>query len=135
MNDKIFVDSNIFLYAFSTLDPLKQLRAKDIVLSPNRVISSQVINEVSSNLLKKLKLEEAKVTGFVLDCYERYAVVNFSKSLFVAAVLLRQSHRLSYYDSLIVAAAVESGCDVLYSEDMAHNQLMGGCVRIVNPFL
>jgi predicted nucleic acid-binding protein len=118
MSDKIFIDANIFLYAFSTLDPAKQLRAKDIVLSPHCVISVQVVNEVSSNLLKKLKLTEEQVNGFVADCYERYALVNFSKSLFVIAANIRQSHS-----------------DVLYSEDMAHNQLMGGRVRIVNPFL
>jgi predicted nucleic acid-binding protein len=135
MSDKIFIDANIFLYAFSTLDPAKQLRAKDIVLSPHCVISVQVVNEVSSNLLKKLKLTEEQVIGFVADCYERYALVNFSKSLFVIAANIRQSHRVSYYDSLIVAAALEADCDVLYSEDMAHNQLMGGRVRIVNPFL
>jgi predicted nucleic acid-binding protein len=135
MSDKIFIDSNIFLYAFSTLDSKKQLRAKDIVLASNSVISAQVVNEVSSNLLKKLKLGEGHVNGFVMDCYERYAVVNFSKSLFLAATHLRQSHTVSYYDSLIVAAAIEANCDVLYSEDMAHNQLMGGSVRVVNPFL
>lgn len=135
MSDRVFIDSNIFLYAFSTLDLQKQLLAKDIVLAANRVISTQVVNEVSSNLLKKLKLGETEVSGFVMDCYERYAVVNLSKTLFLAAALLRQSHMLSYYDSLIVSAAIEADCDILYSEDMAHHQLMGGRVRVVNPFL
>jgi predicted nucleic acid-binding protein len=54
--------------------------------------------------------------------------------LHVAARTLAQAHRLSFYDAQIVAAALEAGCDTLYSEDMQHGQAIGA-LRIQNPFL
>jgi predicted nucleic acid-binding protein len=54
--------------------------------------------------------------------------------LHVAARALSEEHRLSFYDALIVASAIEAGCDVLYSDDMQHGRTIGG-LAIVNPFL
>jgi predicted nucleic acid-binding protein len=54
--------------------------------------------------------------------------------LHAAARALAEDHRLSFYDALIVAAAIEAGCDILYSEDMQHGRTIGG-LAVVNPFL
>ncbi len=133
MRDRVFIDSNIFLYAFSTKDISKQKIAAKIVLK-SACISTQVINEVSSNLIKKFKMDNDDIQAFVVDSYKRYVVNTFSKNVFLGGALLRDKYHLSYYDSLIVASALDAGCGVLYSEDMQHGQIIDEELVIVNPF-
>ena len=133
MNDKCFIDTNIFLYAFSTKDLHKQIIAKEIVLQPY-YISTQVINESSSNFIKKLRFDEDMVTSFIESAYDRYQIINFSESLFLTGSDIRLKYKYSYYDSLIIAAALESKCTILYSEDMQHHQIIENKLQIINPF-
>jgi len=133
MKDKYFLDSNIFLYAFSTKDLKKQKIASSLVNQP-AIISTQVINEVSNNMLKKLQLSNNDVEAFIIDCYEQYSVINFTKNMFVKAAKLREKYMFSYYDSLIVSSALLGECDILYSEDMQHNLKVEKTLTIVNPF-
>ncbi len=134
MQDRVFLDTNILLYALSTKEPQKQKIAKDIVLS-DAFISTQVINEVSVNLLKKFAFSEDDIRKFLSSCYARYEVVNLNYELFEIASALREKHMFSYYDSLIVAAALVSDCTILYSEDMHHGLSVSKRLQIINPFL
>jgi len=68
MKDNYFLDSNIFLYAFSTKDLKKQKIASSLV-NQSAIISTQVINEVSNNMLKKLHMSNSDIEEFVIDCY------------------------------------------------------------------
>lgn len=52
-----------------------------------------------------------------------------------SGLFIKETYGFSYYDSLIVASALESECEVLYSEDLSHNQVINGVLRIVNPFI
>lgn len=133
MKDSTFLDSNIFLYAFSTKDINKQKVAASLVVKPT-AISTQVINEVSSNLIKKLKFSNNEVAEFVEDCYARYSVVDFTKNIFIKASELREKYNFSYYDSLIVSSALLSHCSTLYSEDMHHGLIIEEQLTIINPF-
>lgn len=132
MNDRIFIDSNVFLYAFSDKDLNKQKKASEIIIQ-NVVISTQVINEVSNNMLKKLNFSNNDIKEFVKSCYARYDIVNFNMDIFTTASNLRDSYNLSYYDSLIVSSAIFSKSSILYSEDMQDN-LKIDTLTIVNPF-
>lgn len=91
MSDKAFVDSNIFLYAFSDLDLAKQKIAGGIVSQENCVISGQVLNEVSNNLLKKLYFKNREVALFIESAYSRYWVADVGKDTFLKACELRES--------------------------------------------
>jgi predicted nucleic acid-binding protein len=133
MKDKIFIDSNIFLYTFDSRDERKQKISKEITLSPNSIISIQVINEVSNNLIKKFKFDNSMVKRFIKSCYNRYEVINFAKETFLLACDIRDSYNISYYDSLIVSTALNAKCTVLYSEDMQHGLKIDDLV-ILNPF-
>ena len=133
MKDKIFVDSNIFLYAFSDKNKKQQLIASQLILK-NIIISTQVINEVSSNMLKKLNCNNNEIIEFIESCYARYTVINFSQKVFIAAAEIRQKYSISYYDSLIVATGISAGANILYSEDMQHNQIIFEKLTIINPF-
>jgi len=133
MKDSIFLDSNIFLYAFSTKDLTKQKTASLLVLKP-LTISTQVINEVSNNLLKKLQFPNDDIAVFVEDCYIRYSIIDFTKNIFIKASELREKYNFSYYDSLIVSSALLSHCTTLYSEDMHDGLVVENHLTIINPF-
>ena len=132
MRDRIFIDSNIFLYTFDSRDEKKQKISKEIVLSQNSIISIQVINEVSNNLLKKFKFDNSMVKKFIKSCYNRYEVINFTQEIFLLACNIRESYNISYYDSLIVSTAISAKCTILYSEDMQHELKIDNLV-ILNP--
>ena len=134
MKDKIFLDSNIFLYGFSDIDPQKHEVAKNILLSDDFTVSTQVINEVSNNMLKKLGFDEPNIIEFINSCYKRYSIINFSKELFIAASKVRTKYRYSYWDSMIIAAALENGNNILYSEDLHSGQEIEKKLKIINPF-
>jgi len=134
MKDSIFLDSNIFLYAFSTKDLAKQRIASSLVIKP-MTISTQVINEVSNNLLKKLKFSNNNIAEFVEDCYIKYRVIDFTKNIFIKASELREQYNFSYYDSLIVSSALLSHSTTLYSEDMHHDLVIEKQLTIINPFI
>jgi len=132
MRDKIFIDSNIFLYAFSDKNISKQIISARIV-KQNHTISTQVLNEVSNNMLKKLNFSNKEIEKFISSCYMQYNIVDFSKEIFIKASIVRDKYNISYYDSLILSSAITSKCDILYSEDMQHNQRIED-LTIINPF-
>lgn len=134
MSVNAFIDSNIFLYAFSDKDMTKQATAKVIILNGSSVISVQVINEVSNNLIKKLQFTESEISQFIEDCYNYYSVINLSKEIFIKAAKIRDNYAFSYYDSIIVASALVHQCSVLYSEDMQNGQVIDNSLQILNPF-
>ena len=134
MQGKVFLDTNILLYAFSTKDENKHVLAKSLVLS-DAVISAQVINEVTINLLKKFNFNENQVQQFLQSSYDRYEIAELTYEVFSNASNLRQNYLFSYYDSVIVSAALLSGCAILYSEDMHHELTVEKQLKIINPFI
>jgi predicted nucleic acid-binding protein len=125
MKDKYFFDSNIWLYLFLEKGSEKFLIAKQYiestVLKNQIVISWQVINEVSINLLKK-GFTEQQVLFIVKWLYRIATIQDFTKEMLLQASQLREQISISYWDSLIVSAAIESNCRFLISEDMQHGQ-------------
>ncbi len=133
MKDKFFIDSNIFLYALTDQNLQKQEIAGKVVLQ-KATISTQVINEVSSNMLKKFTFSNDNIKSFIQSCYNRYNIANFTKDVFLTASCIREDYSISYYDSLIISSALNSNCTILYSEDMQHNQKIDS-LSIINPFM
>lgn len=129
-----FIDSNVWLYAF--IEPEeggKSARARSIVQTADATVSTQVINEVCVNLVKKAGFAEADIRRMVTSFYRRCAVVPLDQATLISASQVRERHDFSFWDSLIVASAILAGVDVLYSEDMQAGFEIEG-VRIVNPF-
>lgn len=131
-----FVDSNIWLYAFSMdeKDENKRILAKQLILGKSIRVSTQVINEVSCNLLKKHKLDEQTLLKLILSFYAKYQVISFNPSILESASKLRNQYCLSFWDSLIVGCALSSNATVLYSEDMQHGLIINKQITIINPF-
>jgi len=138
MSDKVFVDSNIWLYAFILRpgEEAKHARALPLVEAVNRyTISTQVVAEVSVNLLKKADMPETDLLDIIEGFYRRCRVVETGLGCHRRAGRLRAAHQFSYWDSLILAAALESGCTTLFSEDMQHGQVVEGTLTIQNPLI
>jgi predicted nucleic acid-binding protein len=136
MSAKIFVDTNIWLYSLvQTANDPRHGQAVDFLLGLARpVISSQVIGEICSNLIKKTRLPESQLRSLINGWYQDCEVVAANAAQHHLASRIRESYALSYWDSLIVAAALDAGCTKLYSEDMQHGQVLEQCLIIVNPF-
>ena len=133
---KCFVDSNIWLYAFikDSKDKNKRKIASSIITSRNIVISTQVVNEVCVNLIKKAKFTEDKIQELVQDFYANYQVIEFESAIFITASQLRENYSRSYWDSLIVACALIARAETLYSEDMQNSLVINKAMTIINPF-
>jgi predicted nucleic acid-binding protein len=98
-------------------------------------ISVQVLNEFTAVSRSKQQRDWREITEAVSDVLTMVdPPLPLTLDLHAAARALGETHRLSFYDALIVAAAIEAGCDTLYSEDMQHGRTIGG-LTIVNPFL
>lgn len=127
-----FFDSNILIYAYST--DIRRQRALTAIAGGG-VISAQVLNEFTNVLRKKQKQDWAIIEAAVQSIRFRFPdIVPLTSDTHTAALVLARDHGLVFYDALIVSAAIDAGCDTLYSEDMQHGRSIGG-LSIVNPFL
>lgn len=134
--DRCFVDSNVWLYAFSThqKEERKRLLAKQLIQNHSIVISTQVINEVCCNLIKKHKLDESSILKLIISFYNKYEILSLNLDIFESASNIRTHYQFSFWDSLIIASALSAGVDVLYSEDMQDGFVFEKKMTIVNPF-
>ena len=131
-----FLDTNVLVYSIDGKDPAKQVVARGIVVSAVRgggfLISAQVLNEFSNIALLKLKLSVEEVRKFV-SFFSRIGVVSLESRWTDAALLLKQRYETQFFDSLLLAAAQENGCDEILTEDLNDGQMYGS-VKAVNPF-
>jgi predicted nucleic acid-binding protein len=131
---RCFIDTNIWLYAFIEADgEQKSTAAKSVIQKPDVVVSTQVINEVCVNLLKKVSLPEDNIQALITAFYEKYTVADIDKVILIKASELRRNYSLSYWDSLIVANALNADCAILYSEDMQDGLQVEQRLTIINP--
>jgi predicted nucleic acid-binding protein len=127
-----FFDTNILVYAFLDID--RRERALDLIASGG-VISAQVLNEFTNVARRKRQRDWAEIERAVSVIRARFPdVMPLTAGTHAAALGLARDHDFAFYDALVVASAIEGGCDILYSEDMQHGRSVGGLV-IVNPFL
>jgi len=128
---KPFIDSNIVLYLLSG-DAAKADRA-EAILQAGGLVSVQVLNEVASVCLRKLKMPWQEVDALLLAVKAACEVLPLTVASHEKAVEVAKRFQLSIYDANIVACALLSGAPVLLSEDMHSGMLIDGLV-IQNPF-
>jgi predicted nucleic acid-binding protein len=134
-NDKAFFDSNVLIYSYSDLFPDKQDKARKLINSYNDVfISTQVLNEFVSAFNKKLKAGWPDIMNSLDEITDNFTIFTNTPDTVKEACKIAQKYRFSFYDSLIIAAALETGCNILYSEDMHHGQVIEKSLKIINPF-
>lgn len=134
MRDKVFFDTNIIIYGYSSTEPAKKKIILNLTSSVNSVISTQVIQEFSNILHKKFSLDWNKILNAINEIAENsFVVVNNYKTI-THACEIADKYQYSFYDSLIISAALDVKCKILYSEDLQHKQLIENKMRIINPF-
>ena len=131
----VLVDSNIWLYQMlDRQDAAKGSRVAARLASADQlVISHQVLVEVGANLLKKGGLTEPQIRERLAGMLACVRLVAVDGAVAYTASRIREAHHFSYWDSLIVAAALASGCTELWSEDLQAGRVVEGRLTIINP--
>ena len=131
-----FIDTNVLVYAEASDAPVKQRAAlallKRLYEEGLGVLSTQVLQEYCNVALKKLRLPAQHVRA-QLDLYEQFEVVLVTPSLIRAGLDLHQTRSVAFFDAIVLASALASGCNVVWTEDMNAGEVING-LRIANPF-
>ena len=137
-DDLVFVDTNILVYAYDETDTIRGPVAERILRglwsSDRGVVSTQVLQEFYAVATKKIKkpLTHREARQIVAD-YSEWCVMHTDPQLLVSASALAEKHQLSWWDSLIIEAALRSGATTLLSEDLQDGRTFG-TLTIGNPF-
>jgi predicted nucleic acid-binding protein len=136
-----FADSNIWLYRLldnQSISPDERSKKRSIAISltsvENLIISTQVINEVCVNAIRKAHFTEAQIKNLIQSFESRCIVTVLDSSTLINASDLRVQYGFSFWDGLIVASALSASAEVLYSEDMHDGLIVLNQLEIVNPF-
>jgi len=130
---KIFFDTNTLLYLFSSDTNKADWISKNIQKS--NVISVQVLNEFTSASLKKIKISTKELDEFLGLFLEIFTIKPLDIETFNSSLRISRRYGYHQYDSMIIAAAIQAGCQRLYSEDLQHKQVIDKKLQIVNPFI
>jgi predicted nucleic acid-binding protein len=140
MSDRFFLDTNVFVYSFDRSASLKARQAtlliRKALSSQKGIISYQVVQEFFNVALRKFTqpMTAADAEQYLGAVFRPLLGAHSSQALYAEALRLQANSGLSWYDSLIVAAAMQAQCDLLYTEDLQHGQRFGD-LRVANPFL
>jgi predicted nucleic acid-binding protein len=140
MNGRYFLDTNVFVYSFHNTAPAKACRASQLVRraveTGKGIVSYQVVQEFFNVALRRFArpMTLADAEQYLSIVFRPLMAVQSSPALYGEALRLCDRFGLSWYDSLIVASALEGRCSVLYSEDLQSGQRFGE-MEIQNPFL
>ncbi|MGB8985233.1 MAG: PIN domain-containing protein [Candidatus Sulfotelmatobacter sp.] len=136
MSVRSFFDTNVLIYADDKATPGKQRQSLNLLVEHRRarsgVVSLPVLQEYFVTVTKKLHVDAALARRKV-ELLAEFDVAAPTVSDILAAIDLHRLHAFSFWDALILRAAKQAGCSVLFSEDMQHAREIDG-VRIVNPF-
>lgn len=138
MKGKFFIDTNIIVYAFS-VNLEKKVMARQLIKDAHKkggCLSFQVIQEFLNTSTKKFKipLKKEDTQKYLSEILFPICEVFPSEKLYINSLSIHEKFKYSFYDSLIIAAALDSNCKILYSEDLQHNQKIYD-LTIINPFM
>ncbi|MCF8354169.1 MAG: PIN domain-containing protein [Melioribacteraceae bacterium] len=136
MTKKIFIDTNILIYSIDKADRKKRKIARDllreIIHLKSGVLSTQVLQEFYVASTRKLNAKP-KISKEIINSFTLFEIVEINLSMINDAIDLSVSHKLSFWDSLIVISASYANCSTIVTEDLNHGQRIHG-VEISNPF-
>jgi predicted nucleic acid-binding protein len=135
MKDSVFIDTNILVYAIST-DTFKAEKIGHLFKKQfNFVISTQVISEFINTCHKKALMPKDEIRYAVEDFLSFFELAIIETQTLSLAFDLKAKYDFSWYDALIVAAALQQNCTTLFSEDMQHGLVVNQRLTISNPFV
>lgn len=137
MNGKILIDTNLWVYLYAKSSQKKHVRVRQVVADHFQaiVISTQILGELYHVLTKKSLTTKEQARTVVLEMMTVFPVLEIDPIQVVQAMDINLKYGYSYWDSLVIATALSRDCSLVYSEDMGHNQMIEGRIRIVNPLV
>jgi predicted nucleic acid-binding protein len=137
MKDRVFLDTNILIYAASSLGfPEKYSRAEQIMAEEDFGISPQVVGEFIRNVQNPKKMMTPLTGGEVdrwIDYLCEFPVLSIDRELIMSATVFQRRYQIGFWDGPIPAATHRFGAALLFSEDLGHGQAYGS-LRCENPF-
>ncbi len=135
MKDEVFLDSNILIYAVSRNSPKCEIARQILIENAEQIAaSSQVINEFINVCSKKNILFLEDVFKYADEFMDTFNFCVIKKDSIKLAMDVKKKYKYSYWDSLIIASALENDCSILYTEDMQDGQIIEDKLKIMNPF-
>ncbi len=135
MSVNVFLDTNILLYGFSSSDNSKREIVHQLLDKCDCFISTQVLQECSNILIKKFNLPNSDIYLSIKKLTEDFNIIVNDETNVLKAIELKSVLNFSFYDALILSAALNSACENVFSEDLHHQQKIENKLVIINPFL
>ncbi len=132
--ERIFLDSNVLLYAYSETDPHKRQIARGLADEHGAVVSTQILSEFANVVLRKFRMSPPDARQRVAELAARCDVIAVTPAVIMDAIRVHERFGFGFFDSQVIAAALAAGATTLYSEDRHHGQTIDGQLRIVSPF-
>jgi predicted nucleic acid-binding protein len=132
----ILLDTNIWVYLLGQNYPEKSSKAHKLVNDnfESIIISTQILGELYNVLTQKKLKPKDEAKAIILEMVKNFTIVEIDALKVMAALEINLNYGYTYWDSLVIATALQHECDSLYSEDMQANQLIEQKTRIINPF-
>ncbi len=136
MTGKILIDTNLWIYLYAKNPEAKYLKVRQIVDEnlDSIVVSTQVLGELYHVLTRKKFCIREEAKRIILETIAVFPILEIDALNVAGALDVNEKYGFSYWDSLLIATALLNDCQILYSEDMQHNQLIEDKVIIINPF-
>jgi len=135
MTSKIFIDTNVLVYALDKAEPEKQEKARELLRNTESdrlgVISTQVLQEFYVVATRKLKVKP-ELTKKILSSLSKFEVVVINQPIIEKAIDISISNKISFWDALIVSSALVARCRIIWTEDLNHGQSINNII-IENP--
>ncbi len=135
MSGRVFFDTNVLVYYFQLKNEPKKIIARQFINDyfENIIISTQVLGELF-NVLVRSGSTSKKASDIIYKCIKDFEIISINPYLVSQSLSIHNKYKYSYYDSQIIVAALHSKCEILFTEDLQHNQLIENKLRIINPF-
>lgn len=136
MNDKVFIDTNIWIYLYSD-NKKSQLSKKLIETNFEKIVlSTQILNEFFNVIAIKYKIKSKEDTKNIIeDLIDDFPISEVNSKVILKAIDISIKYQYSFFDSLMITSTIIENCSVLYSEDLHHNQIIENTLTITNPFI
>lgn len=134
MNNNSFLDTNILIYAYSISELNKKNKSIELLNHKNIILSTQVINEFVWIMSRKYNVDLIKLDMIVKNLFDTYRIVLIDKQVIELAIKLSIKYNFSYWDGLILSASLVNECNIIYTEDLQHGQIIDKNLTILNPF-
>jgi putative PIN family toxin of toxin-antitoxin system len=137
MSDKVFLDTNLWIYLYSK-DPIEKYEKVNALFLPqlqSLVVSTQILGELYNVLIKRKFRTQTQAQEIISQLVAGFDIFEVASVQVLEAIRTNIRYGYSYWDSLIIATALQSNCNILYSEDMQHDQVIESKLRILNPLI